>query len=343
MTDKVEDVLIVGAGMAGLMAANTLHGHRLQVRLLDKGRSVGGRLATRRIGPGRADHGAQFFTVRTPEFELWVYRWLRDGLVFRWSTGWSDGSLDTKGKPDGYPRFAVKGGMNALTKHLATGLAIELNVKLVSVSKQGDNWLVIDEKGKRYAGRAVIMTPPVPQGLALLETGQTALSQEDQAALARIEYAPCVAGLFWVDGPVNLPEPGAIQRPGSPISWIADNQRKGISPEATLITVHAGQESSRFLWSQPADEALQALIAGLSPFLENHTKIIESQLKRWRYSLPISLHPERCLTVSQSPPLIFAGDAFGEPRVEGAALSGMAAANKLLSILDHHSVYSNAK
>jgi predicted NAD/FAD-dependent oxidoreductase len=272
-----------------------------------------------------------------------VYRWLRDGLVFRWSTGWSNGSLDTEGKPDGYPRFAVTGGMNALTKHLARGFDIELNVQLVSVTQKENSWLAIDETGNQYTSRAVIMTPPVPQGLALLKTGQTVISQEDDEALVRIEYAPCVAGLFWVDGPVNLPNPGAVQRPNNPISWIADNQRKGISPEATLITVHAGQEYSRFLWNQPADEAIQALVAGLSPFLEDHTKIIESQLKRWRYSLPVSLHPERCLTVNQSPPLTFAGDAFGEPRVEGAALSGMSAANKLLSILDHHSVYNGAK
>lgn len=339
MVQKDVDVLIIGAGIAGLMAANTLQGHRLRIGLLDKGRSVGGRLATRRIGPGRADHGAQFFTVRTQDFELWVYRWLRDGLVFRWSTGWSNGSLDTEGKPDGYPRFAVNGGMNALAKHLAQRLNIELNVQLISVTQKSNGWLAVDGTGKQYTSRAIVMTPPVPQALALLETGQTVISQEDYAALARIKYAPCIAGLFWVDGPVNLPEPGAIQRPNAPISWIADNQRKGISPDATLITVHAGQEYSRFLWSQPAEEALRVLTAGLAPFLENHTKIIESQLKRWRYSLPASLHPERCLAASQTPPLIFAGDAFGEPRVEGAALSGMAAANKLLSILDHHSVY----
>ena len=58
-------VAIVGAGLAGLMAGRTLAEAGHEVVLLDKGRSPGGRLATRRIGEATLDHGAQFFTVRS--------------------------------------------------------------------------------------------------------------------------------------------------------------------------------------------------------------------------------------------------------------------------------------
>jgi renalase len=341
MLNTETDVLIVGAGLSGLMAANSLSGHRLRITVVDKGRSVGGRLATRRIGPGKADHGAQFFTVRSQDFERLIYDWLKTGLVFRWSTGWSNGSLDLKGKTDGYPRFAVKDGMNMLAKHLSTGLDIHTNVQLTKIDSAGDYWVAVDEAGSQYHSRAIILTPPVPQSLALLDAGSFELMPDDRTTLSRISYSPCVAGLFWVDGPVNLPEPGAIQRPESPISWIADNQRKGISPEAPLITVHAGPEYSNHLWDQSSEDSLQALTAGLAPFMETHTRILEAQLKKWRYSLPVTLHPERSLTASYRPPLIFAGDAFGEPRVEGAALSGLAAAKRLLNLLKMHSVYDD--
>ena len=40
-------VVIVGAGIAGLVAARELATHDIDVRVVDKGRSVGGRLATR--------------------------------------------------------------------------------------------------------------------------------------------------------------------------------------------------------------------------------------------------------------------------------------------------------
>jgi hypothetical protein len=332
MQETDVEVLIIGAGVAGLMAAATLQKQGISPLVVDKSRSVGGRLATRRIGPGRADHGAQFFTVRSPDFERFVYDWMSDGLVFRWSTGWSNGSLNTA-KPDGYPRFAVKEGMNALAKTMAQGLNVQLNLPLVSVSRVDDRWQAIAQNGQVFTSRAVVLTPPVPQSLALLETGDITLHNDDRTALHRIEYAPCLAGMFWVNGPVNLPEPGAIQRPGMPISWIADNQRKGISPEATLLTLHAGPDFSRHMYDAPDEDIVQAMTEAMVPFVETHTRIIEAQLKRWRYSLPTTLHPERCLIARELPPLVFAGDAFGEARVEGAAHSGMCAAAKLSAIL----------
>ena len=41
-------------------------------------------------------------------------------------------------------------------------------------------------------------------------------------------------------------------------------------------------------------------------------------------------HDDPCLVASEAPPLVFCGDAFGQPKVEGAALSGLAAADRLL-------------
>jgi predicted NAD/FAD-dependent oxidoreductase len=315
--------------MAGLMAAQTLHVQGLRVLLLDKGRSVGGRLATRRVGPGRADHGAQFFTVRTPEFQAWVDQWQAEGLVYTWSRGWSDGSLSTD-KPDGHPRYAVRGGMNALAKHLAHGLHTQVGVRVLVVSNQEGAWQARDESGLTYTASSLLLTPPVPQSLALLDAGGVHLAEEDRKRLERIQYAPCLAGIFWLEGSVHLPDPGALQRPEAPISWIADNRRKGISPDATLITVHAGSAYSHRLWDAPEGQALNTLLKGLRPFLDATTTIREAQLKRWRYALPTTLHPASYLGATGVPTLIFAGDGFGSPRVEGAALSGLAAADEIV-------------
>ncbi len=74
-------VVVVGAGIAGLVAARRLADAGADVVVVDKGRSVGGRLATRRIGDATLDHGAQFFTVRTPAFQRQVDDWVERGLV----------------------------------------------------------------------------------------------------------------------------------------------------------------------------------------------------------------------------------------------------------------------
>ena len=56
------------------------------------------------------------------------------------------------------------------------------------------------------------------------------------------------------------------------------------------------------------------------------------EVYRWRYSQPILSYPDPAVLVESPAPLVFAGDAFAGPRVEGATLSGMAAADKLLNI-----------
>jgi renalase len=330
MSANRTDVLIVGAGMAGLMAAGVLQRHGLRVRVVDKGRSVGGRLATRRIGDGRADHGAQFFTVRTPEFQHWIDQWLDEGLVYRWSSGWSNGELVAV---DGYPRYAVYDGMNSLAQHLAQPIDVQVNIKLAAVTPTDDGWHARDDTGQTFASRALLLTPPVPQTLELLNTGNTPLEANDRQWLEQVVYAPCLTGLFEVNGPVFLPEPGAIQRVDEPVSWIADNQRKGISPDATVVTVNASPDYSYRLWDIPDAEVLKMLQAALQPFLRSVADIGEAQLKRWRHALPTTLYPRRTFIAADLPPLAFAGDAFGEPRVEGAAMSGLAAGEALAAKL----------
>ena len=81
----MKNCLIIGAGMAGLLAGTFLQENGIDVTVLDKGRGVGGRMATRRLGEGRADHGAQFFTVRSEVFASWVDDWLTAGVVLEWT------------------------------------------------------------------------------------------------------------------------------------------------------------------------------------------------------------------------------------------------------------------
>ncbi len=332
------DLLIIGAGLSGLMTATTLRqrGDERSIFIVDKGRSVGGRLATRRIGPGRADHGAQFFTVRSDKFQDYVDRWQKDGLIYAWSSGWAHelgaSSAKSGNERDGHPRYAVHNGFNQLTKHLASELErqnvdIQTSVRIATVSPtvmpDGDGWQLTDEQGNVYGAKTLVITSPVPQTLALLDAGGTQLSEGDRAALERIEYDPCLCGLFWIEGEVNLPEPGAVQRQDETFQWIADNQRKGISPEAKLITLHADPDFSARLYEEPDDVVLPPMRAQMEALLAPGASIREAQVKRWRYSQPKVLHGAPHLLAEGLPPLYFGGDAFDGARVEGAALSGM--------------------
>jgi renalase len=323
MKSKTTEVLVVGAGVAGLIAACTLQSAGHNVIVVDKGRSVGGRLATRRIGDGVADHGAQYFTARSNEFQAQIDRWVKEGLVYLWAMGFSTGSL-TGNEAGGHPRYAVHGGMNNLAKHLATGLTVDVDVKIERIEREDDRWLVTAEDGDRYEASALILTPPVPQSLTLLGAGQIGLADEDRHALEGITYAPCIAAMFRFSGDVKIPAPGGIQRPAHTIPWIADNQQKGISKERVL-TLHADPDYSRRYWDAPEVEIVETMQAYLQPYLKPNVRLIEAQIKRWRYSFPETFYAKPVLLAADLPRLAFAGDAFGGPRVEGAYLSGLAA------------------
>ena len=78
------DILIIGAGLAGLSAASKLSKLDVEVTIVDKGRGVGGRLAGRRIGDASFDHGAQFMTTRDPRFVAQVQQWLSAVVAEEW-------------------------------------------------------------------------------------------------------------------------------------------------------------------------------------------------------------------------------------------------------------------
>ncbi len=326
MVNKV-DVLIVGAGLAGLLAANTLQAAGKSVTVVEKARSVGGRLATWRLGPGRGDYGAQFFTVREPEFQKFVDEWLASGLAFEWTRGWTpEGESEAD---DGFPRYAVTGGMTAVAKHLAQNLSLHKQTKLEKTRLVENGWEAVAVDGRSYQSSALLLTPPVPQSLALLNAGQVPLVEKDQAALEKVTYAPCLSGLFWIEGEVTLPEPGALQRPEAPVSFLADNQKKGISPEAIIITAHANPMMSNIWYEAPKGELVGLFMRELRPYLSKNSVVKEHHIHRWRYSLPTKTYPQRTL-LDGLPPLAIDGDAFNGPRVEGAALSGLAAAEALM-------------
>lgn len=330
--------LVVGAGLAGLIAARELQSSGVGVVVLDKGLGVGGRLATRRIGDGVFDHGAQFFTVRDAEFAKHVDEWLRAGVVHEWCRGFAhkDGTLHA----DGHPRYCGTGGMTGIAKYLAADLDVHTGVRVESIVERDGEWDVTTDVGMSWRAASLLLTPPVPQSLSLIESGGFTLDAEARAHLARISYDPCIAVMATFARTVALPEPGAVQiEDREPVYWIADNKRKGISPRASALTIHAGADFSRAYWVMEDAVIVETLIGHAGKFLRDvdghlleNTEIETWQVKRWRYSKPAVTHSQRFLAV-RTPPLVFAGDAFGGPRVEGAGLSGLAAAREIIVML----------
>lgn len=331
-------VLVIGAGISGLACARELIARGHTVTVVDKGRGVGGRLATRRIGDAAFDTGAQFISAREEAFAAV----LRAAGAVPWSDGFPAltalGAADAK---DGFPRWRMPGGMNRLAKHLAQGLDIRDQRTVTGLAIDGDRWRVAVEPGDlvkpgaQASGPvetmdvdAVVLTAPAPQAVTLLDRCGLPVP----AVVRATRYDPCLCLLldFAAAEPL-LPPPGGLRiEDDAAIGWIASQRRKELRTVGEGLVVHARGpwSAERYAWSD--ERILVELLPAARALLARFGVVAEPttvQLKKWKFSLPTVTVSEPCVRLDASSPLILAGDAYGDrPRVEGAWLSGMAAA-----------------
>lgn len=324
-----DSCLIVGAGICGLLAARELAEAGVEATVLEEGPDVGGRMATRRSGEAVFDHGAQFFTVRGERFGALVNGWLQAGAAAEWSRGFPKPG---ESAPDGYPRYRGAKGMTSIPRHLATGFDVRPGERVIRAENEGGRWRIFTERSGEYAAAALLLTPPAPRSLTIVQSGGFRLARADRRALSEIAYDPCLALMARLEGEDSpVPQPGGFQIKSEPLDWISDNRLKSISPSIAL-TIHAGPAYSRDHYDSPDNEVVPELISFAEETLNTRftERVTETRLQRWRYSWVTHPHSEPCLAADSRAPLIFAGDGFGQPKVEGAALSGLAAADLLL-------------
>jgi renalase len=322
--------IIIGGGICGLVAGTVLQRHGIHVTILDKGRGIGGRLATRRIshplyGEGVCDYGAQFFTVSDPRCQLWVDEWLQQGVIGEWSRQLTETEQ---------PAYRGLKSNRSIAQHLAKDLTVHPQTLAVKLAWEADNWTVLAENGIEFQGDTAIVTAPIPQTLTLIDRSAIELSSELRHRLEAVIYQPCIAVLALLDRPSSIPEPGGLRLKDPSLAWIACNQKKGISPQATAITLHATPEFSQTDWELDNSVIAAKLIDLAAPWLG--ATVVEYQVQRWLYSQPQTCYGASYLALQKPGLLVMAGDAFAsthpqEPslHLETAVLSGLAAANYL--------------
>jgi predicted NAD/FAD-dependent oxidoreductase len=322
----MHDVLIVGAGLAGLACARDLRRAGKGVLVLDKSRGVSGRAATRRMDDGRVDHGAQFFTARTDRLRRLVEDWQGEGWLRVWTHGfpvWQDGAVHER--PDGHPRFAPLDGMNTLGRTLARDLDVVTEAQVTSLTRLPDGWRVLTGTGDAYEGRELLLNLPAPQILPLVEGLPLGEAGSD---LARVRFDPT---LTLVARPERDPDVTwrALEVRHDVLSWVSRDHTKRREGHPPVLVAHAtGEWSARHLDTDRAEvesALLDALreVTGAEAFGAVFTH-------RWRFATPTVSFPRRSHHDARLK-LGWCGDWCSGGRVEGALESGWDLAHSVLS------------
>ena len=316
---------IVGSGIAGLMCGQLLKEAGHSVFLVDKGRRAGGRMSTRNREPWQWDHGAQYFTVRDQRFAPYINAWKEKAVVSEWFDLLPGQSPEKK-----EARYIGINGMNAIPQHLSLGLNIYQSMCVEKLHYEDSIWQLVMKSGEILSCQELVLTPPLPQVVSLLQ-GSNLLNQlKEGASLTSVEYEKGLSLLLVLDKPCTIPYPGCLKLESGPVSWIADNSQKEGFSDQYCITVHANPQYADETWNDENNEVAEGMIKSIKPLLGS--SVVDWHIHRWLYAfaknpLKIPFYSDEDMHIS------IAGDAFLSSRVESAAMSGLSAAEALIKSL----------
>ena len=315
-------VIVIGAGVAGLACARELADAGVPVRVLERGRVVGGRLASKRLDGRYADIGAGYLTADDPEFQARLESWRIGGLARPWTDTFDvyEGGR-ARGTTTGPMRWAAPAGLRSLAEDLALGLAVTLEHEVTRVGPVA----VVDGE----AADAVVVAMPGPQALRVLGDRWDML----RAVAGAQRWSPVLAAVLTYPER-SWPDFHAAFVNAAPVlaKVFDDGDRR--SDRAPVLVAHSTAAFARQHLADPA-RAADRMAAAVSELLGLPAG--RAHVHRWTYATPESgpqspgpQSPAEAPFAEQNG-VYLAGDAFGRPRVQTAWRSGRAVARAIIA------------
>ncbi|AFZ11748.1 amine oxidase [Crinalium epipsammum PCC 9333] len=357
-SNKICDVVVIGAGIAGLICAQQLQQAGLIVVVVEKSRGVGGRFATRRLHDTRADHGVRYLEPYGKRLQQLIDELTNRNILQVWTDTVYELSADGILQPkNDYPRYIASEGMTAVAKFLATGLDIRLNQRVEAIQIKAERDLLSVENNEcdstyqlllsspatqtpdKLNARAIVAAIPAPQAVSLLEPlAESGLSPEFINNLRSVEFDPCLSVM--VGYPTSKqqdldqlsPAWKAVICPhDTQIAWIGlDSSKRQEVKQPVLVIQSTPEFAQSYLDIDNLEPAAHQLLShaskNLIPWLDKPEWL---QIHRWRYAFPKQSLQIDYLDTNMLLPLVCCGDWCGGNRIESAINSGFAAAVKI--------------
>jgi predicted NAD/FAD-dependent oxidoreductase len=261
-----QSVVVIGAGLSGIVLARhlVLAGHRVQV--LEKSRGIGGRISTRREGELRFDHGAPFVYAPNALIAGALRGLESDNVLVRSGDAWI-------GTPS----------MNALPRWFANEVTVHGECTAHALLRTEAGWRVVLTDEREFDADVVLFAIPAPQAVALLQRSApdvVALTASVHGPLARVTMSPCWSIMCALDDAVDLVALPLFGDDG--LRLYAQHTRPGRS------THHAWVAHASSAWStQHLEDDASAVEARMaSAIADAHRGVVPTFLRahRWRFA-----------------------------------------------------------
>ena len=331
-TPSIRSIAVIGSGLAGLTCAILLGRSGHHVRVFEKSRGPGGRMASKRVADGSADVGAQYFTVRNPEFLTFLGDHAGTDSFGEWSAklGFQNSDKTWQCFPE-EPRYVGIPRMTAITRGLSEGVALLAQVRIGRLSRVGEQWRVLCTDGvdRGMFDQVVITAPPAQAEELLLESGLTTLADLIKAPGGDILPCWSVAAHF-KEAPFT--EFDAMRPDSRALYWVANNSSKpGRNDSGQWWVLHATPEWTAAHLDASPDDVSEQLLAEFEA-MNGHTgtKADQAVAHRWLYARSVSEGRPGYLLDAQAG-VGLAGDWLAGGRVEGAWESASQLVDALLA------------
>src|SRR5690554_1234445 len=317
-TTPIRSIAVIGSGLAGLTSAILLGQSGHHVSVFEKSRGPGGRMASKRVGDGSADIGAQYFTARHPQFLKFLGDFAGAGSFAEWQA-----SLGFQGADKCWQRFPEEARyvgvprMTAITRGLSEHVTLLAQVRIARLVREGGQWQLFCTEGKHQGAfdQVIITAPPAQAEDLLLASGLEPLAADIKGPVGDILPCWAVAAHF-TENPFT--EFDGMRPDSDVLYWVANNTSKpGREDSGHWWVLHATPEWTQAHINANPDDVCHALLAEFQNITGYRGTSGETVAHRWLYARSVAQEQPGYLLDAERG-IGLAGDWLAGGRVEGA-------------------------
>ncbi|MDR8394422.1 FAD-dependent oxidoreductase [Aliifodinibius sp. S!AR15-10] len=327
---------IIGASLAGLVAGKKLGRAGHDITIIEKNRTLGGRLATLDDGNGNLfDYGVSHFHARKKDFKTFVNYLEEEKIVQEWSSRFEyfDGEQLHDLNPNRSPElhYSSTNGFSKIADKLSRWVDIKSSVQAGGLTYIGDDrtkkraWMINLTDISVFECDAVIIATPAIQAYGILLTAQ------DETPARRIlrhvdefQYDPSFTIMASYEDQ-GVPEWDAVECLDENLKWIINESTKRNNADTSLV-IHSAASFARKNKEQDPEQIANQLLQHAAD-VTGESWISQPKAKHfhhWKYASCKNPIDEDFMELEMDEaPLAIIGDYLGGNSVESSYLSGL--------------------